>query len=222
MSSKTKVIPIITKYLMGVDPSGFNLDFYKKHHFSWPESKFKEWVEQLRDGKAHIVVYAPADSKVKLSFKRNLAFAEKNNIPIYERLWFEGNGEVPSFLTPVKYMVFPCSVRRQSQMLTKKISVPDNMKSINPLTAQPTGPSQSAKISLPESQLLSASGLEKSLIELLGPRGGDTSANAALKGMIVKTGKASLSVVKAFSSGVEVNKYMKAIFAGAHIKLGPL
>ena len=221
-NNKQGAIAIISEYLMGVDPSGFNLKFYQDNHFKLPEKEFHKWMEKLESGKEHIIVYGPSESSVTLDFKRNLAFAKKKGVEIYERLWYEASGSIPNHLTPVKYMVLPTIVRRQAQLLTKKISVPSNMKRLNPLTGQPTGESKSAKMSLPETQLMAASGLEHSLKEVLGPRGGDSGSNAALTGMLVKTGKASLRALSAFSSGVDATKYMKAIFTAAHIHIGPL
>lgn len=215
-------IKVISEYLMGIDPSGFNLRYYQQNHFKWPLKDFAAWMEKIRDGKEHILFFDPPESGVKLDFKRNLKFAEKKGVPIYERLWYEATEGIPAHLTPVKYMVMPTITRRQSQTLTKKVSVPPHSKRINPLTGQPTGISLAAKMSLPETQLLAASGLYSSLKEVLGPRGGDSGSGAALTGMIVKTGQASLRALSAFSTGVEATKYMKAIFTAAHLRISPL
>lgn len=221
-TNRTGAIAVISEYLLGVDPSGFNLKFYQNNHFKLPEKQFHQWIEKLQSGAEYIIIYGPSESGVVLDFKHNLAFAKKKGIELYERIWYEGHGSIPGHLTPVKYMVLPTIVRRQAQLLTKKVSVPPNMKRLNPLTGQPTGESQASKMSSPETQLMAASGLEDSLIEVLGPRGGDSGANAALTGMLVKTGRASLKALKAFSTGVDATKYMKAIFTAAHIKIGPL
>lgn len=220
--NRAAAIAILREYLMGVDPSGFNVKFYEANHFKLNDKDFTAWMERIRDGKEHVIVYDPPGSGVKLDFKRNLKFAEKKGISLYERLWYEGQNGIPGHLTPVKYMVLPALVRRQSQTLTKKVSVPPHSKRINPLTGQPTGISLAAKMSLPETQLLAASGLENSLKEVLGPRGGDSGSNAALTGMLVKTGRASLRALSAFSTGVDATKYMKAIFNAAHIRISPL
>lgn len=220
--SRQAATAIIKEYLLGVDPSGFNLKFYEKNYFSLPDAGFRRWMERIRDGAEHVIIYAPDGSGVKLDFKRNLAFAKKKGIAIYEQLHYSKNGDIPAHTTPVKYMVLPTIVRRQAQTWDKKNSTPANMKSLNPLTGQPTGASQAAKMSQPEGQLLAASGLFDSLKEVLGPRGGDSGANAALTGMLVKTGRASMRALRDFSTGVEATKYMKAMFIAAHLKLSPL
>lgn len=222
MSKREEVIKIFSEYLMGIDPSGFNLKFYQDHQFKYKDAEFKKWMTDIKEGKDRLVIYCPASSGVKLDHKRNLKFAKKKGVGIYERIWFSEENGIPEYLTPVKYLVMPTPRRRQAQLLTKKISVPGNMKSINPLTGQPTGSSQGAKMSLPETQLLAASGLHAALKEVLGPRAGDSGAGAALTGMLVTTGKASLKNLSLYSSGVEVTKYMKAIFTAAHIRIAPL
>lgn len=222
MAGKEKAVAIIRDYLKGVDPSGFNLKFYEKNVFSKSEKEFKVWMEKLRDGKAHINIYAPDGSGVNLSFKRNLAFAKKKGIEIYENLHFERSGNIPPHITPIKYVVVPLYVRRQAQTWDKKNSTPPHMKSLNPITEQPTGVSQAAKMTQPESQLLASSGLENCLKEVLGARGGDSGANAALTGMLVKTGRATLNSLKGFSTGVGATKYIKALFIAAHLNLNPL
>ena len=222
MSNKNKTIAIIKEYLDGIDPSGFNTKFYTENIFSKDEKAFRKWMENLRDGKEHLVIYASEGSGVKLDFKRNLKFAKKKNISIYEALHYSKQGDVPSFTTPVEYITLPTMIRRQAQTWDKKNSTPPHMKSINPITEQPTGESQAAKMTQPEAQLISSSGLYYSLKEIMGPRGGDSGANAALTGMLVKTGKATLSAVRGFSTGAGATKYIKALFTAAHLKLGPL
>lgn len=218
-SPRDIAIADLSEMLLGVDPSGFNLKFYQSRHFKYSDKDFREWMVRIADGKEHIIVYAPSESGVNLDYDRNLAFAKKKNIPIIEKLWFEGEGTIPAHLTPVAYTVLPALARRAAQRWIKKASIPDNMKRLNPLTGQPTGDSQAAKMSLPETQLLAGSGLEASLIEVLGSRGGNSGANAALTGMLVNTGKASLRALRPFSTGVDAAKYMKAIFTSAMIRI---
>lgn len=212
-------IALISEALLGIDPTGFNLKFYQDNHFKLPDKQFEAWMRRLEGKTESVIIYAPPESGVVLDYDRNLAFAEKKGIPIIERLWYEEEGDIPTHLTPVEYTVLPTICRRQAQRLVKKASIPANMKRLNPLTGQPTGASQAAKMSLPESQLLAASGLEHSLVEVLGPRAGDSGAGAALTGMLVKTGQASLKALRAFSTGVDASKYMKSIFTAAQIRI---
>lgn len=218
MTPREKFIAIISEALMGIDPSGFNLRFYQGRHFKYSDKDFRDWVMRLNDGREHVYIYSPAGSGVDLCYDRNTAYGKKHGIKFVEKIWFEGDDEEnPTYLSPVEYTVLPTITRRQSQSQFIKVSVPSDMSRLNPLTGQPTGESKAARMSLPESQLLAASGLKAALIEVLGPRGGDSGAHAALVGNLVKTGQCSLKAIRPFSTGVDAQKYMKAIFAGAHI-----
>ena len=214
----------VENWMLGIlnelDESGTNAKIYREEVFGkMSNADFDKYIEDLRTGARHTVVYCPNYSQVKLDHEKNYKLAEKLGFSFFERVWIEGKPGVPTHLTPVKYLILPMRVRRQAQLVTKGVSVPKNMKTVNVLTGQPTGESKSAKLSLPEIQLCAASGMVRSMEELLSARGGDVRAGAYLQAALVRHGSATLNSVKAFSSGVESTNYVSALFTSAMLKI---
>jgi hypothetical protein len=125
---------------------------------------------------------------------------------------------MPTYLTPNKYLVIDLPIRRAAQLLIKKISIPKHSKVIDHLTGQPTGESKGAKVSYPELAILSAMGLDKSLLELLKYRGGDSKGNAVLTQMLSSLGTANLDTLKNYASGVQSTHTLHTFLTCAHLK----
>jgi hypothetical protein len=102
--------------------------------------------------------------------------------------------------------------------LNKKISIPENNKTIDSLTGQPAGDSKGAKISYDELQICAGMGLDASMVEMMKYRGGDLGGFRALSAMIARTGSANLNTLSAYASGVESTKTVKTILTGMHLK----
>lgn len=218
MSKRKQVENYILGVINAIDPSGLNAKLYKEKLFGpMTDEEFHQYIQDLKSGKRFSIIRAPNYGPVKLDLKRNIETAKKMGLDFFQRLWIEGKGSTPTYLTPTYSFVIPTRLKRQAQLVTKGISVPKNMRTMNVLTGQPTGESQSAKISLPELQLCASAGLLKSMEELMKWRGGDVRGSAALHGMLVRHGRASLKSLKPFASGVESTNYINALFTAAHI-----
>lgn len=205
--------------LKKIDPTGLNANIYKDKVFKpMTDTDFHNFIQDLKTKKRHLVIYAPNYGPVKLDVRRNIEIGKSIGRNFFEKVWIEGRNGLPTQLTPVTYFVIPVAGRRQAQLITKGVSVPKNMRTINALTGQPTGESQAAKISMPELNLCVAAGMNKSMIELMKYRGGDVRGGAALHGMLVRSGQASLQALQPFASGVESTNYVDALFTAAHIK----
>lgn len=205
--------------LKQLDASGLNAKIYQEKVFKpMTDVQFHTFIQDLKSKKRHLVVYAPNYGPVKLDLRKNIAIAKKLGRNYFEKIWIEGRDDLPTQLTPVTYFVIPTVVRRQAQLITKGVSVPKNMRTINALTGQPTGDSQAAKISMPELQLCVSAGMMKSMEELMKYRGGDVRGGAALHGMLVRFGRASLKTLQPFASGVESTNYVNSLFTAAHIQ----
>ncbi len=220
MADRKKIEEFLYAVLNGMDPSGNNAKIYKEQVFGPMDDKaFAKFMDDLKNKKRHLVMYAPNYGPVKFDLKRNIEVGKKLGRNYYERVWFKGRDGLPDQLSPVEYMIFPTLNRRQAQLVTKGVSVPKDMRTINPLTGQPTGESRSAKISMIEAQLCVAVGTLSPMIELFKYRGGDVKGGAALTGMLVNTGKASLKALAPYAGGVESTNYIKSLFNAAHIKI---
>jgi hypothetical protein len=115
-------------------------------------------------------------------------------------------------------MVIDLPVRRQSQNLVKKTSIPPHNASIDLLTYQPTGDSKGAKVSAPELQILNAMRLDNSILELIKFRGGDRNGFNAYNAMAMRYGNISLKSIAPYASGVESTATFKAFLAAMHIR----
>lgn len=182
------------------------------------DKDFDLYMKQLETEEVHLVLIEATEAANKITLKKNMAIAKQMGHKFHQRLWYEARGNAPKHLTPIPYLVMDVPVRRQSQLLTKKLSVQENTKVIDHLTGQPTGASKSAKISYPEVQILVATGLENSVNELIKFRGGDKKGYLAFTTSLLRNGTVSLKNIEPFSSGVESTKSLKIILTAMHIR----
>lgn len=195
-----------------------NKKIYENIFSVMSDKDFDTFMADLKSGKKFLAIVAPNFSSINLSVENNLKVADELGHNFFERIWIEGKDDQPTYLTPVPYMVVDLPLRRASQLLTKKISVPDHNKVVDAMTGQPTGESKGAKISYPELQICAAMGLDNCMLELMKYRGGDNKGLAAFNGMISKYGTVRLDSIKQFSSGVESTKLLKTFLTCMMLK----
>jgi len=208
----------ILTYIRKITGSEENPEIYKKIFAAMNDKDFEQFIKDLESGEKFLVVIVPNFGKASLDTERNLAIAKELKHEFFQKLVIEGQGDIPTYLTPIPYLVVDLPVRRASQLLIKKISVPKHNKVVDSLTGQPTGESKGAKISYPELQVAAAMGLENCMIELMKYRGGDVRGGAALNGMIGRYGRANLRTLSQFASGVESTATLKTFLTAAHLK----
>lgn len=215
---RTKVQNFIIKYIDKIAGS-YNRKIYEDKVFkNMSDDDFDQFMKDLKADKKYLVVYAPNLVKRTISVENNLEVAKELGYNFFQKLWIESTDDVPTYLTPVPYMVLDLPIRRPSQLLIKGISVPDHNKVVDNLTGQPTGESKGAKISYPELQLLVAMGLEKTAIELMKYRGGDKGGITAFNNMISKVGSTNLNALSSYATGVESTRSLKTFMLGMHLK----
>lgn len=208
----------ILSYIGKLTPGTRNADIYKDKFSKMSDKQFDEFMTQLKNDEIKLSVIIPNYSEKSITVKNNMKIAEELGHDFFQRLWIEGKDDSPTYLSPVKYLVLDLPLRRASQMLTKKISVPDHNKVVDAMSGQPTGDSKGARLSYPEAQICSAMGLEDSVIELMKFRGGDIKGNIALNNMLSKYGAANQKVLGQFASGVESTKTLKTFLTCCHLK----
>lgn len=208
----------IVKYIGKLLPGSENAAIWKAKLEGMSDKEFSSFIDKLESGEEFLTIIAPNFGKQKLNTGNNIAIAEELGHNFFQRLWVSSTGDTPTYLTPIPYMVVDMPVFRASRMLTKKISVPKHNRVIDALTGQPTGESKGGRVSYPEVQLCAASGLDNCMVELLKYRGGDIKGNAALSGMIGKYGKANLTTLKQYASGVESTRTLKTFLTCMHLR----
>jgi len=194
-----------------------NVQFYKDKFASLKtDAEFEKFVNSIRDGEISLTIVEPNFSKKPVkSTKEIIDIAESLGVKIMQKLYVEGKKGMPTYQTEVEFPVIPVYIRRASQLLSKKISVPPHTRVRDLLTGQVTGESKGATVSGPENQLLGGMGALSSAIEMNKFRGGDLRGEAALVAMLSKYGRASQSVLDQFASGVQAASAVKTFLTAA-------
>lgn len=219
MSNRKKAEQLILAFMEDLDKSGYNKEQYIKLFKQMSDKDFKEFMEGIRDEEKSLVVFSPLYKSKGITTENNLKLAKKYDVPLFQKLVFTNDEERPDHKTTIEYLVIDLPVRRQSQNIVKKISVPENNKVIDNLTYQPTGDSKGAKISYPELQVLSGMGLDNTINELIRYRGGDKGGFAAYNAMTYRYGSVNLNSISAYNTGVESTKTLKSFLLSSHLRL---
>ena len=217
--NRKQVEDFIIKYIGKIVTGNENTDLYKELFKNMSDKEFQLFMEDLRDGKTTLSIIVPNGNKnIKVNVENNFKLAKELGFDFFQRLKISGSKELPDYTTPNKFLVFKLPIKRASQLLSKKVSIPEDDRSIDILTGQVTGKSRASKLTLPELQLLIGMGMKDSLKELVKIRGGDIGANNATNAMLYKQGKASQKDAEEFSTGVISTKSLKAYFNSMHIR----
>lgn len=208
----------ILQNMEAINPGNPDVARYKAYLEGLSEKEFAEYMKALQTGEKYLTLTVPNFSKMPLSVERNHALAKKLGVKFFHKLWYEGNEDTPTYLTPIEYLVIKLPFRLASQRLSKKMSIPKTQRVVNTLTGQPTGDSKGASISYPELRVCAAMGLENSMIELIKYRGGDVRGGMALSASLLRTGQASLKTLSHFASGVQSTSTVKTFLTSIHLK----
>lgn len=209
----------IIKYIGKIVTGDQNVNLYREMFKRMNDKDFDQFMIDLRDGKKHLTIIIPNGMKeIKTDLQNNMKIAKELGFEFYQRLQITGSKTMPDYITPNKYLVVKLPVKRASQLLSKKISIPKDNKSRDLLTGQVTGDSRAAKLTNPEVQILLGLGLESSIKELMKFRGGDLGAGTALNNDLMRYGRGSQANSANMSTGVVSTKTLKQFFQAMHIR----
>ena len=197
-------------------PGSENTALYQARIADMSDAQFEDWVKGLEQKTQRISVIVPNFGKVKIDVNRNFKVADKWGHQFFQKLYMMGP-DGSYYLTPKTYLVYDLPIRRQAQHLIKKISIPEDNKSVDDLTGQPTGKSKGSKLSHPELQVMTALGLDHCTIEMLKWRGGDLKGFFAMNAMISKTGTVSQAEIEPYAGGVESTRTLGIILTSMHL-----
>lgn len=218
MKNRSKAQEFIIQMIEALMPGSDNTKIYEEFFASMDDDQFDAFMKDIEGGIKKLAIIAPNFGKQRLSVERNLEIAKKLGHKFFERIWIEGTGDIPTYLTPIPYMVVDIPLRRQAQLLIKKISIPEDNKTIDNMTGQPTGSSKGSKISYPETQVMAAMKLDNATIEMLKYRGGDIGGFVAMNKMISRNGGVSLKTVEQYATGVESTRTLKTFLTCMHLE----
>lgn len=178
--------------------------------------EFTQYLEALRDERDCLPLIAPNAVGPQLSVDRNLKIGKKIGHRFFERIWLS-DADGNRYLSNDEYLILDLPIRRMAQLISKKISIPEDNNTIDDLTGQPTGKSKGGKVTYPEVQLLQALGLQKTLEEFMKYRGGDELGFRVMNASIENTGGVSIGAIEPYSGGVTSTKTLSTYLTGMHL-----
>lgn len=194
-----------------------NRGYYEKLFASMSDKDFDLFMTKLEEGSIDLVMIEPNFNGSENPIEKNLALAKELGHNFFQRIWMTDEIGTPPYLSNIPYLVIDLPVRRQAQLLDKKVSIPEDNRSVDDLTGQPTGKSKGSRISYPETNILAAMDLNYTLIELLKFRGGDRQAFNTMNKEISNTGAVSLDAIYDPNTSVRSTKTLSALLKGMHL-----
>lgn len=217
MANREAATKEIIKWVEEILPGGGNKEMYEDMLGKMTNVQFDAYMKKLESGEEVLGLVAPNLAKKRLSVDRNLKIAKKLGHNFFQRLWLTDPHSDITYLTPIPYLVVDLPLRRQAQLLTKKVSIPESSDRADVLTGQATGPSKGASLSFPELQTLHAQGLDRTIEELIKFRGGDEEAYRAMNNELQNTGTVSLDSIST-NSRVKSTETLATFLKSAHIQ----
>ena len=208
---------VVLKYIDALAPGSPNVKMYKDLFASMSDDAFDSFVKKIKDGTVRLAFITPNLADFRLTIENNLAIAKELGHNFFERIWIDDGDGSPVYLSPIPYLIVDLPLRRQAQLLVKKISIPEDNKSVDDLTGQPTGKSKGGKISYPELQILASLKLDESINELIKYRGGDVGGFNAMNQSIAKTGGVEIKGIEHLATGVESTQTLSTYLTCMHL-----
>jgi sRNA-binding regulator protein Hfq len=171
---------------------GKNVERWTNFLGSLSDEDFDNFMQALRDKKTRISVVLPNGTST-MTTNTAVELAKKYDVQLFSRVYLHDMHTNRKYLSKYPMMIINLPVRRLSQYLFHKISLPDGDRHINPVTGQVIPPDKGAALSAVETQILASKGLEVSVLELIKIRSGDMNAYNSLKFNIEQTGTASMA-----------------------------
>lgn len=222
MGDRKAATAFLLKWIDAILPGSPNKAIYQARLEKLSDKAFDELMHKLASGEETLSIIAPNFDDKKLTIENNLKVAKELGHNFFQRLWLTDNITGRTYLTPVRYLVIDLPLRRQQQMLVKKIKIPEDNRHVDELSGQPTGPSKGRKISFPELQILFAQNMDKSLTELIKLRGGDEKAFNAMNNEIISRGGVSMDKIASADTKVKSTETLETLLKAMHLRVSAL
>lgn len=218
MSQRQEATQELLYFIDRFAPGSNNKAIYEDYLKNLSDKEFDVFMQSLDSGETTLSLFIPNLSEHAISMENNLSIAEELGHDFFQHLLLTDplTGQVTK--TPVKHMVIDLPLRRQAQMLYKKMSIPENNKVVDERSGQPTGPSKGSRMSYPELQVNAAKGLDSMILEMIKFRGGDVKAYNAMNKSIAQTGEASLdNIVSREPTTVKAKQTLSVYLKAMHL-----
>lgn len=218
MGNRKAATALAVKYIDMFMPGSPNAALIQELLDAMTDEQFHQLMEQMREGKVALPLYAPNLSAHKITLERNLKIYKDLGIESHEQIWITDPITGVTVLSPQRMLILRLPVRRQQQLLIKKSSIPDSNLHVDELTGQPAGPSKGSKMSFPEIQVLYAQDQNRPIEELIKFRGGDAKAYRAMTRAIIETGQASQDAIKVTPTRVKSTETFSTLLKAMHLQ----
>lgn len=224
MSKRKKVTDFIVNAVNDIIP-GYkeNGRLLQEMLESLTDSEFDAYIRGFRNPpgdldkpRSILPYYLPNLSKHRLNIGRLFDLHDKINRSASQRLIMHDPLTNLEYVTPHTYPIVVLPVRRQSQTIAKKSSIPSGRQPIDELTHQPVQTSKGASLTQPEIGSLAARGLDNTLYELLNVRGGNEEARREFRKQLLDTGEGNLDALSNIGSIKSVDT-MSIYLNGMHL-----
>lgn len=206
-AKRQKIEEHLFKFIKNISDD-FNEALYRARFAEMSDSEFTEFMNDLNNKKINLSLVQPTGIKNTVTVEKNFKVAKMMNVEIVDNLIYKTD---TPYMVNVPTVMLRLPVKRTVQILSSKIGVPKDNKTIDATTGQATGASKGSRITLPELQLLDSMGLEQSLVELMKVRGGDLGAYRAYSASLENHGQASQEVINQFGTGVVSGQTLRSI-----------
>lgn len=217
MSNRKAASDFILKYIDKLLPGSQNRARYEALFAGMSDKQFDDFMKQIESGEVQLSIMAPNLDKTRLNLQRNLKISDELGHNFFQKLKLTDPTTGMTYLTPIKYMVVDLPVRRQVQLLQKKVTIPENNKHVDEMSGQSTGSSKGSKISFPELQVLFAQNLDSTITELIKFRGGDTDGFNAMNRAIYETGGVSIDNLSKTGTKVKSVTTLSTLLKAMHL-----
>ena len=220
MTKRERVTEYILKLMTEFDrfcPG--NTSRYNTMLESFSDNRFHEFMVALRDGKTQLNVIIP-NNKSNITTNDVVALAKERNVKIFSKIYMYDMHSGRKYLTKYPMLILKLPVRRLSQYLFHKISLPDGDNHVNPVTGQVIPPDKGAALSAIETQVLASKGLSTSIVELLKIRAGDMNAYRSMKYTIEEQGDVSMTDIPMTGqprSVITAGRYLHALMISSNL-----
>lgn len=201
----------------GLEGGTSNSTLYRSLFKDMSNADFERWIKDLESGDSYLSIIVPNGGTFVLNTERTMKVGKAFGVEYFQRIRLTDPLTGEAHLSNKKYLVIDVPVRRQSQHLVKKMSMPENSRVIDHLTGQVTGPSKGGAISLPELLILNSKGMEYNLLELVKIRGGDNKAYRKMVESISETGSFSVEPLLNLGTKPTSTETLRALLLGIHL-----
>ena len=206
---------IILSWVKDVDLSGRTLNYYKERFSKMTDTQFEKWIEDLEAERDYVHIIMENMVNRSVTTENNMKVAEKRGVPFFERIWIVHPKTKKRYLSNVPYPILLLPIKRQIETIENKRAIPSaTSKKRDEMTGQLLSAEMS--MSLRETQILYAMGLESVIVESLKYRGGDIEGGNEFDKRLLETGEVSINNLLETETRVRSTDTLKMLLLGMH------